>query len=209
MAGNSTEVDAAEIVKTRKSLSASILPSPFVNGLYPSQDGTHTIGLAGEYRGTYGDKWRPKSSFFDAPRDSGKRHGGADIYSTIGTPLVAVVDGELEQHPADGDGMGNRTWLTFEDGGERWRLIYGHLSSFAGGPRTATQGEVIGSSGCSGNADYDGTCTGHNRCNMSSSHVHVQLVRVSDNAKFNPIEVLRWQVKFQDDDRDVDCDQFP
>ncbi|WP_027555968.1 M23 family metallopeptidase [Bradyrhizobium sp. Cp5.3] len=209
MAENSIEVDPAEIATTPKSLLASILYSPFVNGLYPSQDNTHVIGLAGEYRGTYADRWKPKSSFFDAQRPGGKRHGGADIYATVGTPLVAVVDGELEQRPDDGDAIGNRLWLTFDDGGERWRLIYGHLSSFVGGPRSVTQGDVIGHSGCSGNADYDGTCSGHNRCNMSSSHVHFQLVRVSDGVKFNPIEVLRWSVKYQDDDRDVDCEQFP
>jgi murein DD-endopeptidase MepM/ murein hydrolase activator NlpD len=209
MNGNDIEVDQNEIGNAAPSLVGNALTSPFVNGAYPSQNNTFIPGYAGEYRGTYGDEWKPSWSFFNAPRPGGKTHGGIDVYCPIGTPLVAVVDGELDQvSAADGNAMGNRVWITFNQDGQQWRLIYGHLSSFDGAPRSVTKGDTIGASGCTGNADYDGTCTGHNRCNMSSSHVHLQLVSVDDGTKVDAAQAFGWNIRYQDDDRDIPCEQF-
>jgi murein DD-endopeptidase MepM/ murein hydrolase activator NlpD len=207
---DSIEIGPDEVRSAVVPVIGNALGSPFVNGAYPSQDGTFIPGFCGEYRGTYGNQWNPQFSLFGAPRAGGRTHGGMDVYSLLGTPLVAVVDGELDQVlAADGDPLGNRVWLTFNANGENLRLIYGHLSSFDGAPRSVLKGDVIGSSGCTGNADYDGTCSGHNRCSMSSAHVHLQLVSISDGTKMDPAQALGWSVRYQDDQRNIPCEQFP
>jgi murein DD-endopeptidase MepM/ murein hydrolase activator NlpD len=207
MTSDAIEVDPSEISSAAPAL-ADVLTSPFVSGAYPSQNNTFIPGYAGEYRGTYGDQWKPSYSFFGAPRPNGKTHGGIDIYCPVGTPLVAVVDGELTQVSKDDkNAMGNRVWITFSQDGQQWTLVYGHLSSFDGAPRSVTKGDTIGASGCTGDADYDGTCTGQNRCGMSSSHVHLQLVSVADGTKVDAAQSFGWNIRYQDDNRVVPCEQ--
>src|SRR3954468_16019162 len=73
------------------------LPSMFKNGAYPTQIEGWLPGPAGEQRGFFGNnRWRPAWSAFNHPRGSATgKHGGVDIFASSGTPLLAVVDGEL------------------------------------------------------------------------------------------------------------------
>jgi hypothetical protein len=172
---------------------------------YPTQIEGWSPQFAGELRGVYGDRWKPSWSAFGHPR-GGNGHSGTDIFAPVGSALVAVVDGELEHKPDDGGEIGNRSWLSFFWAGERWRFVYGHLSGFSGASRSVQRGEVIGFSGCSGNADYDGRCSSDNRCGQRSSHCHLMLVREKDAAKVDPIAALGWPLRYADDRRDIPCE---
>ncbi|MBK6688136.1 MAG: M23 family metallopeptidase [Deltaproteobacteria bacterium] len=90
-------------------------------------------------------------SFFGAPRDRGRRrHHGVDIFAPKGTPVLAVVDGEIFHHGVDNLG-GNVVWQWDPD--RRLRIYYAHLEDWAvrRGDRVE-RGEVIGWVGNTGNA---------------------------------------------------------
>lgn len=182
-------------------------PSVFA-GAPPAQidpAGTVTRFPAGELRGVYGSRWKPRWSTFGHPR-SGGGHNGVDIYAPSGTALVAVVDGQLTfKSGTDGDGLGNRAWLSFRAGGKSLRFIYGHLSAFAGGSRSVRGGEVIGYAGCSGNADYAGDCTKPGACGLTSGHVHLILIDDTTGQTQDPASALDWRLRYVDDQRDVPC----
>lgn len=106
---------------------------------------------------------------FGAPR-SGHSHEGIDIFAPRHTPNVAVVNGRVT-HRFDPAG-GNTIWLTTDDG---HRFVYMHLQGFTGPPRSVTAGEVIGSTGDSGNA--------------FGTHTHFE-IRPSGGAPINPYGTL-------------------
>jgi murein DD-endopeptidase MepM/ murein hydrolase activator NlpD len=90
-------------------------------------------------------------SFVDswgAPRSGGRTHQGVDLMSAAGTPNVAVVSGTITQK--SGSLSGNGVYLSGDDGNAYW---YFHLSAYAGGARRVAQGEVIGYTGMTGNAE--------------------------------------------------------
>jgi peptidoglycan LD-endopeptidase LytH len=90
-------------------------------------------------------------SFVDswgAARSGGRRHQGVDLMAASGTPNVAVVSGSVAQR--QGALQGNGVFLSGDDGNSYW---YFHLSSYEGGPRRVGQGEVIGYTGTTGNAE--------------------------------------------------------
>lgn len=90
-------------------------------------------------------------SFFGAPRDRGKRrHHGVDIFADRGTPVLAVVDGEIFHRGVDNLG-GNVLWQWDPD--RRLRIYYAHLEGWAvRRGEKVEQGEVIGWVGNTGNA---------------------------------------------------------
>lgn len=185
------------------------LPSMFKSGAYPTQIEGWLPGFAGEQRGFFANnRWRPSWSAFHHRRGSATgRHGGVDVFASSGTPLLAVVDGELSFIPDDGNAIGNRAHLVFNDSGLRWRFIYGHLHSFNGANRSVLKGDVIGLPGCTGNAGGGQPCSVANSCGKFSTHVHFMLVRDQDNMRFDPTEALSWKLRYQDDKRDVPCNE--
>lgn len=85
---------------------------------------------------------------FGAPRGGGRTHQGVDIFAPRGTPNVSVANGVITQQVESG--YGNYILLAADDG---TGYLYAHLDSFEGVDRRVVQGEVIGYSGDSGNAD--------------------------------------------------------
>lgn len=104
------------------------------------------------------------------PRSGGRTHEGIDIFAPRHTPNVAVAGGTIT-HRFDPAG-GNTIWLTTGSG---HRFVYMHLQAFAGPPRNVTAGEVIGSTGDSGNA--------------IGTHTHFE-IRPNSGASINPYGTL-------------------
>lgn len=88
----------------------------------------------------YGDTW-------GAPRSGGRRHQGTDMLAPIGTPLQAVIGGEVAHRS---NTLGGITISLFGDNGNRY--YYAHLVGYEGLPGRVEQGQVIGYVGDSGNA---------------------------------------------------------
>lgn len=192
-----------------------IRESPF-EGPYPVQKpgGTRIPGYAGELRGFYhrsdgSDRWKPSWSGFGHPRN-GTRHQGLDIYAPVGTRVVAIADGYamLYPNPQPGDELGVKVGITIKgSGNKKYDVLYGHLSGVQGVSRAVRRGEVIGYTGCTGNAE-DGTCVTPNRCNGHSSHLHIAVRESIAGALYiDPGALFRWQLVYADDPRDVSCDQ--
>ena len=180
----------------------------FDSAEYPVQIGSRDTTYAGEIRGTYTDKWKPKSSLFGPVRNGGtKIHSAIDIYAPSGTPVVAICDGYARNKPMIGnEDIGNRVWLEFNLPNGKWRFIYGHLDKFEGESRNVKKGEVIGYSGCTGNSGKAG-CGTKNKCGLLSDHVHLKLVAPSGVPK-DPLLVLKWSLRyFSASVNDVDCSE--
>lgn len=103
-----------------------------------------------------------------------RNHGGIDMFVPTGTPLVATKSGSVSYVPFEGAG-GNTVYLYGSDGNT---YFYGHLSSFAGGARTVSQGEILGYSGMTGNA--------------GAPHLHFEIrVGGPNGGKINPYPTLK------------------
>ena len=87
-----------------------------------------------------------------------RQHSGFDITADIGTEVHAISDGRVLLAEFDGtttegfdafnDGYGNKVEILNEDGK---RVVYGHLRKYIVKPgQKVKQGEVIGTTGCSG-----------------------------------------------------------
>jgi murein DD-endopeptidase MepM/ murein hydrolase activator NlpD len=88
----------------------------------------------------YGDSW-------GAPRSGGRRHQGVDMLAPTGTPLQAVVSGEVVQ---GGNRLGGITLTLLGDNGNRY--YYAHLVGFEGLGGRVEQAQIVGYVGDSGNA---------------------------------------------------------
>jgi peptidoglycan LD-endopeptidase LytH len=87
------------------------------------------------------------SDTFGAPRSGGRAHQGVDMLAPYGTPIVAVTSGTVSF--SQNSLGGNAVWLSGAGGNTYY---YAHLSSFEGGSRRVSAGEVIGYNGDTGNA---------------------------------------------------------
>ncbi|MFN8014995.1 MAG: peptidoglycan DD-metalloendopeptidase family protein [Acidimicrobiia bacterium] len=108
------------------------------------------------------------------PRSGGRTHKGNDIFSAYGTPNVAIVSGRAERNFDDLGGMGINLW-----GDDGNMYYYAHLSAFAGeNNRRVNQGEVVGYTGDSGNAQG------------GAPHTHFE-IRVGGTQQINPYPTIR------------------
>lgn len=107
-------------------------------------------------------------------RSGGRTHKGNDLFSAQGTPNVAIVKGRAER--TTGGLGGNGVFLYGDDGNAYY---YAHLLTWAGDfPRNVEQGEVIGYTGASGNADG------------GAPHTHFE-IRIGNTLHTNPYPVIR------------------
>jgi murein DD-endopeptidase MepM/ murein hydrolase activator NlpD len=210
-----TRPDAAWMQMEVASLTG-ILASPFKTPYPRQKSGSGTApGLAGELRGYYrrsdkSDRWKPSWSNFGHPR-SGNTHYGVDIYAPVGTEIVAIADGYamLYPDPRPGDDLGSKLGITFTGSdGVKYDVLYGHLSALTGASRPVKKGDILGKTGCSGNAE-DGTCaTAVNTCGGNSSHLHVAVRRSASGAQYiDPLALFNWNLGYAQDARDVPCSE--
>lgn len=113
----------------------------------------------------FGDTW-------GAPRSGGRTHQGVDLIGARGLPLVAVVDGFVQQKTNRLGG--NAVWLSGVDGN---KYYYAHLDSWAASG-SVTAGTVIGTLGDTGNARY------------SVPHLHFE-IHPGGGAAVNPYPTVR------------------
>ena len=113
----------------------------------------------------FGDTW-------GAPRSGGRRHQGVDMIGARGLPLVAVVDGFVQQKTNSLGG--NAVWLSGADGN---KYYYAHLDSW-GAAGSVTAGTVIGTLGDTGNARF------------SIPHLHFE-IHPGGGAAVNPYPTVR------------------
>ncbi len=90
------------------------------------------------------------ASNYGAPRPGGA-HAGVDLSARYGTPVVAVLAGQIVQMPSGG-WWGYGIILRDRIGNEWW---YAHLSS-----RNVTVGEAVGAGQPIGNVGCSGSCSG-------------------------------------------------
>ena len=110
--------------------------------------------------------------------------------------------------PTPGDELGIKAGVTIRGSdNKKYDVLYGHLSSLEGVSRAVRKGDVLGYSGCTGNAD-DGACTTPNTCKGHSSHLHVAVREsAAGSAYLDPAWLFGWQLGYASDARDVACDQ--
>ncbi|HZQ75743.1 MAG TPA: M23 family metallopeptidase [Acidimicrobiia bacterium] len=124
----------ARLPRSRTSRSASALAQRLVK-----EPGSFICPIAGPLAFT---------DDFGAPRGGGRRHMGNDLLNPRGTPNVAVVNGTIETRPWAGGGI--TIFLHGDDGNT---YVYMHLLEIVGAvPRQVAQGEVIGLTGMTGDA---------------------------------------------------------
>ncbi len=140
-------------------LTTPVLSVPHNGGVFP------VFGDAATFTDTYG-----------APRAGTGWHQGADIFAPIGTPVVAVADGQLYSVGVNTLG-GNRLWLR---DGSGTTYYYAHLSAYAPGVAdgaTVRAGQVIAFVGNTGQAI------------TTPPHLHFE-IHPGDGASIDPTQRL-------------------
>lgn len=113
----------------------------------------------------YGDTW-------GAPRSGGRRHQGVDMLAPTGTPLLAVVSGEVVHRS---NALGGLTVSLMGDNGNRY--YYAHLTGYEGVPGRVEQADVVGYIGDTGNA-------------IGVPHLHFE-IRPGNGVPVNPTPSVR------------------
>ena len=150
-----------------------------------------------EYRGWYGTlkhpRWCPKQSKFGAREG---KHKGVDIWMEGGTEVKAIVDGSIQWNPKGNDGnWGNHIFLNFTHNGKPYTYIYAHLTGLVGNDnRRVSEGEVIATSGCTGNANK---CGEKNIRGGIQDHLHLELH--DSNGPIDPVSWSGREVRYSDD----------
>lgn len=103
-----------------------------------------TMALRGWYSET---QWSPGKSDFHGR--TGGKHDGLDLYAPVGTPIYASIDGTIT-YQEDPTGYGHRIFLEGNYNGQKYFLMYCHLSEYITGEVKA--GDPIGKTGQTGNA---------------------------------------------------------
>lgn len=140
-------------------LTTPVLATANNGGVFP------VFGDAASFSDTYG-----------APRAGTGWHQGADIFAPIGTPVLAVADGQLYNVGVNTLG-GNRLWLR---DGTGTTYYYAHLSAYAPGVVdgvTVHAGQVIAFVGNTGQAI------------TTPPHLHFE-IHPGDGASINPTQPL-------------------
>ncbi|MEM9711248.1 MAG: M23 family metallopeptidase [Actinomycetota bacterium] len=88
------------------------------------------------------------SDTWGAPRSSGRRHKGVDMFAARGTPIVAHVSGEVRHSNSS---LGGLQYYLYGDDGNRY--FGSHLDAFGASGRVEA-GAVIGYVGNTGNARW-------------------------------------------------------
>ncbi len=90
---------------------------------------------------------------YGAKRSNGRVHNGIDLSAKVGTPVLAAKDGVV-RHAGYKKGNGNYIIITHPWG---YSTYYCHLSKIAVNEgQRVKEGQVIGSVGKTGNADFEG-----------------------------------------------------
>jgi murein DD-endopeptidase MepM/ murein hydrolase activator NlpD len=108
---------------------------------------------------------------FGAPRAGRWGHEGVDMMGSTGQAIVAAESGSIRFTQSRSGG--NQIWL-YGDSGTRY--FYAHLSSYAGGPRRVSAGEVIGGMGMTGQT--------------GAVHLHFE-IRPGGGSAINPYPAVR------------------
>ena len=148
----------------------------------PSSGNDYSLDLIIPVEGVRSDDLRDS---FDAIRSGGRLHRAIDIIAPRGTPVLAAADGEIIRLSQNAAG-GITIYQMSDD--KRFVFYYAHLDSYADDLAAgdyASQGDVIGYVGNSGNAAA-GKC-----------HLHFSIWAVTDPKKYwtgdniNPYPILR------------------
>ncbi len=174
-----------------------------------------------EYRGWYritsgSDKgkalWVSKWSKFDGPRPSGK-HKGTDLFCLDKTDVVAIASGTVEFRPYSST-WGNHIYQYIKIGTVKHIIVYAHLDSSSAfkDPKSVSKGDILGKSGCSGNAGDSDMCSRNYACGgktVAEDHLHVTLLKLKDDgsvdAKIDPAAKFGWSIKFDSDTSQTVC----
>jgi hypothetical protein len=137
--------------------------------LGPGYCGAISGGLIGD--GVFG--WPTDSRWLSGYHYMPGVHEAIDIGGAIGVPIMASDDGVVVYSGWNDWGYG---YVVVLDHGNGWQTLYAHLSSInLGCGQSASQGQVIGAMGCTGN------CTG--------PHLHFEM-RHEVWGRVNPIDML-------------------
>lgn len=101
----------------------------------------------------------------------GNGHDGIDIEGETGDPIVAAGSGRITFTGDDGDGYGTKIVIAH---GEGIRTLYSHLADIRVDKGWVSQGDLIGTVGCTG------SCTG--------DHLHFEIQR--NEQPTNPVPML-------------------
>lgn len=90
------------------------------------------------------------------PRVRGRTHAGWDLLADPGTPIYAVDDGVIDHLGFDPNGYGDYFCLRFITASGPRFALYAHLHSISVDANPVTRGQVLGTTGTSGNAGKTG-----------------------------------------------------